>query len=121
VITIPCHEPIGPSKVSLLSLQQYHSHEHLLTYFDWVLQFYVFQNFSNFDFFNSNWPVYGEPEKPVQTNFLDFAKIGQPIFDGFLIHRWDPQIAQDQGTGTGEAFKESKILDGGDRIVGRLE
>jgi hypothetical protein len=56
--------------------------------------------------------------KPI---FLIFAKIGQPIFDGFWIHGQDPQIAQDQGTNTDEALEESKILDDSDRMVGRLE
>jgi hypothetical protein len=32
-----------------------------------------------------------------------------------------PQMAQDQCTSTGEAFEESTIIDGCDRIVGRLE
>jgi hypothetical protein len=32
-----------------------------------------------------------------------------------------PQIAQDQDTSTGEASVELKIIDGCDRIVGRLE
>jgi hypothetical protein len=33
----------------------------------------IIQNFSKFDFFNCNRPVFGEPKKPDRTGFVGFC------------------------------------------------
>jgi hypothetical protein len=85
-----------------------------------VFLFYCIQNLISF---TSNWLVFGDPEKPLETNFLYFCKKLADqilmIFESMGDTR--PQMAQDQCTSTGEAFEESTIIDGCDKIVGRLE